>query len=75
MSLAGSIKRDSYVIYAVSLVSDYGKPALPSASVSLAHNAIMAKQDSFLSHLISSLSLLPYSVTDMIWMLFNIVYL
>jgi len=36
---------------------------------------MMAMEDSFLSHLISSLSLLPYSVTDMIWLLFNIVYL
>jgi hypothetical protein len=48
---------------------------LHSASVSPAHTAIMAMQDSFLSHLISALSLLPYSVTDMIWLLFNIVYL
>jgi len=36
---------------------------------------MMAMQDSFLSNLISTLSLLPYSVTDIIWLLFNFVYL
>ena len=35
----------------------------------------MAMQDIFLSNLISALSLLPYPVTDMIWLLFSIVYL
>jgi hypothetical protein len=73
-SLAGNIKRDSDGIYGVSRVSGCGKPALPSAGVSLAHTAVMAMQDSFLSHLISFLSLLSYYVKDMIRLLFNIVY-